>query len=900
MKNYIFSFEEANGLGPDKLGGKGASLVQMQSWGIPVPPGFIITTDAGKEFSKNGFQIKDEFKTELREQLTALEVKARRITGQPLKFGDRDRPLLISVRSGAPVSMPGQMSTLLNIGLTHHALNNSTYDDKLTLELYWRLYRSFAFALGIDRVSLSSQDQSRFSSTQHKESTESIKRVLYSKYGNDFIKDLEQPENQLWMAIKAVWASWDTPTNQAYRRSLGVNDDAWTAVVVQMMVLGNKNSNSGTGVVYSRDLRTGKNEDPLPGSFLFKAQGEEVVSGEAKGDIDLRNLQKGNSKLYKSLRRHVDQLEKELRNPLDIEFTIEDGKLWFLQARTAPISDRAMIEFVVDLVQRKDDWNISEREAVERIRPSLMERLYLPVFSKDARENAIKNGRLLTKGSPASPGVAVGKIAITVDTANRFARDKQSFIWVRDALDPKEHQVMRSSVGVISIRSSVGSHGAIMANVLKKPCIVCCENLEEVNEEARYIVVNGRRIQEDESVEISVDAIRGEVFLGSLPAVASESFPALKTFEKWWDKFDGTKENSGLISPEDGKPHSPWGNATRSSDFDVVDKLRQQAREYLLKKGWNTEKAQVAEVMYLIPEEMRIKQVVVEATDKDALANAMRDVFKKKRSDGTPFYWNGPRTALGPGAEGAAPWQMGMKTEEQIQVFLTQRDFQGVAKAKSGGYPRWMEPGPNDPPPPVQIIVMYDPAEKGVEEFEPDHFVCNVSCRSNPDEVSVDINVGTAQLRSFEKIKPENLIRLTMELNPAIPDFRGRRVLIFGRSHWNLDEVAHLPAFSHHNPDQIAGAIEEGMNNGDLSDETLIALVGKRNLRIARYVESQVFGDWWTKNQLPYRMRALDEVFSLQVLEIQGRAGADGGVIWFLVYDAKGRDEKKTIAEATR
>ena len=243
-----------------------------------------------------------------------------------------------------------------------------------------------------------------------------------------------------------------------------------------------------------------------------------------------------------------------------------------------------------------------------------------------------------------------------------------------------------------------------------------------------------------------------------------------------------------------------------------------------------------------------------------------------------------------------SPWQMGMKTEEQIDAFLTQRDFQGVAKAKSGGYPRWMNPAPSDPwkSPPVQIIVMYDPAEKGVEEFEPEHFVCNVSCRSNPNEVTVDINMGTAQLRSFEKIKPENLIRLTMELNPTIRDFRGRRVLIFGKSYWSLDALVNLPEFEQQRPEEVESLVDERMNNGDLSEEILEALVGERNLKIAHYIESQVFGKWWTEYQLPYCMRALDEVFSLQVLEIQGRANADGEVMWFLVYDAKGRDEKKT------
>jgi len=360
----------------------------------------------------------------------------------------------------------------------------------------------------------------------------------------------------------------------------------------------------------------------------------------------------------------------------------------------------------------------------------------------------------------------------------------------------------------------------------------------------------------------------------------------------------GTKENTGSITPDEGRPHSPWGNATNPLNYELVETYRKEVRQHLLAKYWNTEKAQVVEAMSVIPDEMRIKQLVVDAADKKALSKAMYDVVKTKDAKGRPLYWNGPRTALGPGAEGAAPWQMGMNKEEQIEAFLTQRDFKGVEKAKSGGYPRWMSPEPTDPwqTPPVQIIVMYDPAEKGVEQFEPEHFVCNVSCRSNPDEVMVDINLGTAQLRSFEKISPDDLIRIKMELNPVIPDLRGRRVFHFGRNYWNLEKIRGIPEFRGLSDAQLISVIEEKMSNNEFSDQQFKMLVGERILRVAHYVESQVFGEWWVKYNLPYRMRALDEVFSLQVLEIQGRADMQGNVKWFLVYDAKGRDEKKTIA----
>lgn len=909
-KQYIYSFEEAASLGPDKLGGKGASLAQMQSWGVTVPPGFIIITDAGKALSKSTFQETESFRAELGRQLSVLEKKIQQTTGLPVGFGDAKYPLLVSVRSGAPVSMPGQMSTLLNVGLTEKSLDNIYYDSRLTAELYWRLYRTLIVALGIDRARIQTFEDkylsnsgvsspSNLPSDILKKLSDDFRVELSNMQGKKFADEFEKPETQLWLAIKAVWDSWLTPSLQSYRESLGVAEDTWTAVVVQTMVFGNKNQNSGSGVVYSRNLLTGKQEDPLSGSFLFNAQGEDVVSGEAKGEENLNGLKQKSPKLYSLLSRNVRLLEKKYKNPLDIEFTIEDGRLWFLQARTAPLSDRGTIQFVVDLVEAQD-WKISEREAAERIRPSLMERLYLPVFSGEDKNKALQSGKLLARGIPASPGVGVGKIAVTPEKAQEYSRNGQPFIWVRDALDPKEHQIMRKSVGVISVKSSVGSHGAIMANVLKRPCVVCCDGLQEVNEKERFIVIAGKKIQEDSATVISVDAITGEIFDGSLSTMKAETFPALMKFEQWWNKYDGTKENSGSITPDEGRSHSSWGNATALSKYKLVDKYRQEVRQYLLDKYWNTEKAQVVEAMSVIPDEMRIKQLVVDATDKKALSKAMYDVVKKKDAQGNPLFWNGPRTALGPGAEGAAPWQMGMNKEEQIEAFLTQRDFKGVEKAKSGGYPRWMSPDPSDPwqTSPVQIIVMYDPAEKGVEQFEPEHFVCNVSCRSNPDEVMVDINLGTAQLRSFEKISPDNLIRLKMELNPVIPDLRGRRVSNFGRNYWNLEKIKAFPEFRNLGESELITAIEEKMNNNDFSEPILKALIGERTFRVAQYVEKQVFGEWWSKYDLPYRMRALDEVFSLQVLEIQGRADIQGNVKWFLVYDAKGRDEKKTISDA--
>lgn len=908
MGNYIYSFDEATDLDASELGGKGSSLVRMTSMKIPVPPGFIISTQAGIEYANSGTEFKNELEDELQEYLEWLETAAQEATGLPLRFGDTNYPLLISVRSGAPISMPGQMSTILNVGLSALNLGNSVYDEQLSHNLYWRLYKTFATSMGIGKSLPDTQENKNAE-------TNAIKRVMKDKYGKAFIEGFEDPYEQLWMSIKAVWDSWDTPSNRAYRQSLGLSDDTWTAVVVQMMVFGNKNELSGTGVVYSRDLRTGERRDPLPGSYLSVAQGEDVVSGEAKADDDLRSLKNTNEKIYKKLVKYVNLLENEYKNPLDIEFTIEDGKLWLLQARTAPLSDRALIQFVVDaasnnsgllesvtnLLQGQVQLKLTEREAVERIRPSLMERLYLPVFSNDAKKKALIAKKLIAKGIPASPGVAVGRIAVSLDAAQEFARNKQPFIWVRDALDPKEHQIMRSSAGVISMKSSVGSHGAIMANVLKRPCVVCCDGLEEVNEAAKYVIVNGRKINEIENVEISVDAMTGEIFLGTLATEKAKAFPALTTFEQWWSKYDGTKENSGLITPDDGRPHSPWGNATLPRRYATIDEFREQIRGFLASKGWNTEKAQVPEAMKILPEEMRIKQVVVDAKDKAGLAQAMRDVFKERKPDGTPVYWNGPRTALGPGAEGAAPWQMGMNRDEQIDEFLTNRNFKGVEKAKSGGYPRWMNPDPSDPwkSAPVQIIVMYDPAEKGVEEFESEHFVCNVSCRSNPDEVMVDVNLGTAQLRSFEKISPDALIRLTMELNPVLPDYRGKRTVSFGRKHWNLDTFQSLPDFRRYNKEELEKVLEEKMGNGELSSEALVALVGKRATEIARFIELTVFGTWWNEYELPYRMRALDEVFSLQVLEIQGRANLEGMVTWFLVYDAKGRDEKTTIAATT-
>lgn len=883
-KKLVYMLDEASTLSSAQLGGKGAGLATMAELEIPVPPAFIILTDAGLSYFRSSKQVPNKLKLQVETALGKLSQSAQKT------FGDHHNPLLVSVRSGAPISMPGQMSTIINVGM-NNTVASEMGNNTVATTLHQRLYKSLAIAVGVEQEELEKLENTWLENYQLvtlEDATpkqtqgliSNISALIKKKTGKEVSED---PYHQLWTAIRAVWESWDTPTMRDYRRVLGVKNDMSTAVVVQQMILGNADSQSGTGVIYSRNPITGLD---VYGSFLFRAQGEEVVSGERK-TLELDALQSKFPKLHDELLGYTAKLESHYGYPVEVEFTIEKGQLWLLQVRRAVLSDRATIQYIVD---QKTSGKINQEEAVELVNPSLIERLHLPVFSTQSKHEAQQQGRLITKGMPASPGVGRGLAVVSDKAITEAVQSKQPFILVRQTLDPREHSIYKNSQGIISASSSVGSHGALMANVLKKPCIVGCENLSNVDEDTGTFKLNGRVISE--GITISVDGIYGEVFEGDIEVDSPEMFDALRTFAEWWNEYDGTRGNP---NPLDGRPHSPWANATYSSNPTDIQIYRQKARELLTRNNWSTEKAQVIEIMHLIPEEARIKQVVIDANDKQLLKTLMYDVIKKG-------LWNGPRTALGPNSEGSSPWQMGIKTYEQVDAFLEDPSFQGVEKAPRAGYPRWMHPTENEnwKDAPVQIIVMYDPPEKGMESVENEHFVCNVTCRSNPDEINIDINIGTAQTRSFEKISPSQLIRVTMSLNSNMPYLRGQRTLVFGDNYWdraNLDKIAKMLGMTNAKPDNLETSIREQMEQGIISEQILKRLVGSRTYKIARFVEEKVFDEWWQPPfKLPFIMRALDEVYSLQVLEIQGRADSAGKVEWFLIYDAKGREEKKTAA----
>lgn len=884
MAQSVFAITEELQPDSDLFGGKGASLIQLVRAGVPIPPGFIVSTEAGKVYHTSD----RHFPQGLDEQIATGIMRLQEVSGKT--FGGVNNPLLVSVRSGAPVSMPGLMSTILNVGLNQEIVD-AMPDRRFGLELFWRLHRMFGSALEIDKEKFQKIEAAHLADKKVRKVAELAEpdlealiqefRDLMHKNGIELPND---PEEQLESAIKAIWESWNTQPARSYRKTLGVSDkETHTAVVVQQMVFGNKDQVSGSGVAYSRDLITGKS---ISGSFLFRAQGEDIVGGEGRAG-DLSSLRDNCPTLYTELVRFAKSLEQAYVRPLDIEFTVESGKLFFLQMREAPVSDEAKVVFLTDMVNSR---KLTKEEAVELIRPSQMERLHMPVFSKMARKHAKDNRHLLSKGIPASSGAAVGIIAVSEDGVKRAVQTETPFIWVREALNPDEAEIMQRAAGVISIQSSGGSHGAIIANILKKPCVVCCENIEAIVAEPHpgYLIADGQRFPE--GTKISVDGTHGEIFIGELPLDSPQPFEALREFQKWWTSYDGTKGN---LKNDDGRPHSPWANACYISDLAVIDEMREKARALLTRHKWSSEKAQIVEVMKLLPESSRIKQAVFEANNWEDIRIEMYKVHEEG-------CWNGPRTASR-STTGKSAYQMGIKTEEQIERFFEDPDFYGVDKAKKyGGYKRWLNPRVGDEfVPPDQIIVMYDKPEKGVESVEREHFVCNVRCKSNPDEITVDINLGTVQLRSFESIKLDNLVTLKMQLNLNAPFLRGKKSLVFGRAYWRQDYIEDMARALQPDLDESmdeANIIRTAMMQGNLTENQYEKLVGTRALRIARYVEAQVLDEWWKPGfNLPLRMRALDEVYSLQVLEIQGRADEEGNIKWFLIYDAKGREEKQAL-----
>ncbi len=517
-ETYVYDFSSGDKDAKDLLGGKGANLAEMTRIGLPVPPGFTITTEACRYFLKHG-EVPAELSGQIDEHLAALE------QARGKKLGDSDDPLLVSVRSGAKFSMPGMMETVLNIGLNDSSvegLARVSGNERFAWDSYRRLLAMFGkTVLGLDghlfEDLLESAKQTREVEKDTDLGTDDLKgivaaskQVILDGYGKEFPQD---PREQMDLAIEAVFGSWNTDRAVIYRRQERIPDDLGTAVNVCSMVFGNLGDTSGTGVCFTRDPSTGHRG--VYGDYLVNAQGEDVVSG-IRNTLSLADLEAIDATSYHQLMDIMDTLEHHYKDLCDIEFTIEDGKLWMLQTRVGKRTAAAAFRIAVQLV---DEGLIDLDEALRRVTGEQLAQLMFPQFDSGARPTAI------AKGMPASPGAAVGRVALDSATAVAMAAKGDDVILVRRETNPDDLRGMVAAKGVLTSRGGKTSHAAVVARGMGRTCVVGCDALRVDPNQQQIRLTGGAVVQEGDL--ISIDGSTGEVFLGEVPVVPSQVVQSL-------------------------------------------------------------------------------------------------------------------------------------------------------------------------------------------------------------------------------------------------------------------------------------------------------------------------------------------------------------------------------------
>jgi len=552
-KKYIYFFgaghAEGNARMKDLLGGKGAGLAEMTNAGVPVPPGFTITTDACRYYYHHQGKLPPELNTEFKKALEKLE----KVTEK--KFGDPNNPLLVSVRSGAKYSMPGMMDTILNLGMNDlvvEGLSCASGDARFA----WDVYRRFIQMFGNVVKSIEKSEFEHILQTKKKEKNVNADTELKAEDWQDIVKKYKQlykektgeefpqePCQQLELARDAVFKSWNNPRAKTYRKLNKISDDLGTAVNIQTMVFGNLGVDSATGVGFTRNPATG--EKMFYGEYLTKAQGEDVVAG-IRTPKQIEELKKEMPKVYTQLKRITTGLEKHYRDIQDFEFTVEKNKLYLLQTRIGKRTAQAAIKIAVDMVK---EGLISKNEAIMRIDPEQIHQLLHPVIDPKA------NVEVIAQGLPASPGAAVGKVVFTADEAV-VKGNNGSVVLVRLETNPDDIHGMDIAKGILTARGGMTSHAAVVARGMGKPCVVGCEDIT-INYKEKYFQVNTIIVREDDW--ITIDGSTGRVILGKVSLIEPSVSGEFATFMSWVDEVRKLRVRANADIPRDAHVARQFG-----------------------------------------------------------------------------------------------------------------------------------------------------------------------------------------------------------------------------------------------------------------------------------------------------------------------------------------------------
>jgi len=543
-------------------GGKGANLAEMASIGLPVPPGFTITTEECVRYLQEGADFSEELRANVNAALAHIEATVGK------KFGDAADPLLVSVRSGARVSMPGMMDTVLNLGLndeTVEGLASASGDERFAWDSYRRFIQMYSdVVLGLDHglfeeaLEIAKEDNDYYADTEMsaddwKALVAQYKSIAEEELGQPFPQDVTE---QLWGAIRAVFDSWDSDRAKVYRRLNDIPGDWGTAVNVQAMVFGNMGDTSATGVAFTRDPATG--EKAYFGEYLINAQGEDVVAGirtpqyltkaarEAANAKPL-SMEEAMPGPYAELAHVFDLLEKHYKDMQDIEFTVQQGTLWMLQTRSGKRTAKAALKLAVDMVE---EGLIDETTAIKRVDPMALDQLLHPTLDPEAKRD------VLTSGLPASPGAASGKIVLDADTAENWAQRGEKVILVRVETSPEDIHGMHAAQGILTARGGMTSHAAVVARGMGRPCVSGASQVS-IDRKAKTLLIGNRELKEGDT--ITLDGSNGQVMAGEVPTIEPELAGDFATLMEWADKLRRMKVRTNAETPDDCRRARQFG-----------------------------------------------------------------------------------------------------------------------------------------------------------------------------------------------------------------------------------------------------------------------------------------------------------------------------------------------------
>ena len=549
---YVYMFSEGNASMRNLLGGKGANLAEMTNIGLPIPQGFTVTTEACTYYNSDGKQLGPDIKEQISNSLKSLES----ITGK--KFGDKENPLLVSVRSGARASMPGMMDTVLNLGLndeTVEALAKKTNNKRFAYDSYRRFIMMFSdvvigvskskFERVLDEYKANKNYKSDLDLTEEDLITivNKFKEIYKKEQNKDFPSDVNE---QLYEAVCAVFRSWDNPRAFVYRRMNDIPYDWGTAVNVQSMVFGNMGDTSGTGVAFSRNPANGENK--IYGEYMINAQGEDVVAG-VRTPKTIQELENEMPEIYQEFVKCAKMLENHYKDMQDMEFTIENKKLYFLQTRNGKRTASAALKIAVDMVNEK---LITKEEALLKVEPKQLDQLLHPMFDPEI----LKNAKPIGKALPASPGAAAGKVCFNAEDAKKFASQGERVVLVRLETSPEDIEGMVVAQGILTVRGGMTSHAAVVARGMGRCCVSGCEEIK-INEQEKYFILGGKTIKEGDY--ISLDGSTGNIYFEDLKTVEPKISGNFAEFMSWADKTRKLGVRTNADTPKDAQKAIDFG-----------------------------------------------------------------------------------------------------------------------------------------------------------------------------------------------------------------------------------------------------------------------------------------------------------------------------------------------------